>query len=210
MSIEVVNENAQEIVLDGSNKVNFPGFPYLFEALNERILVSLDQFKSGYECKTCKGKGEVIKNCECTLTDRPGFQYSKAQLEDIKSAFNEVILQARTIMPCPVCRGDVYSVHTKVTCPECNGKTATIIIPDTAKIIASSGVVVSMGRVAREKADFKIGDRILFSQHAGSLIPTRSGVAFKQMDWYQAWVRVEGADELGAFDFVVGVEEGNL
>lgn len=209
MSSEIVNKDAQEIILDGSNKVSFPDYPYLFEALNEKILVSLDQYKSGYECKTCKGKGTVLKKCDCTSTDRPGFKYSKVQLADITESLGPDISLARTSLPCPDCKGDPESVQQVITCPTCDGKTGLLIIPDTAKMIASSGVVVSMGKVAREKADFKIGDRILFSVHSGSMIPTKSGVHFKQLDWYQAWIRVEGAEELGAFDFIINPEEDN-
>ena len=84
MNRELANENAQEIVLDGSNKVSFPNFPYLFEALNEKVLVSLDQYKSGYECKTCKGKGTVINECECAKHDRPGMKYTEQQSSDIQ------------------------------------------------------------------------------------------------------------------------------
>lgn len=210
MSGEIVNEDAQEIVLDGSNKVSFPDYPYFFEALNEKILVSLDQYKSGYECKTCKGKGMVLKRCDCTKTDRPGYQYSTEQLHDIGAALGQGIRDARMIIDCPACNGDPSSVETVITCPDCEGKTGLLIIPDTAKVIASSGVVVSMGRIAREKADYKIGDRILFSIHAGSMIPTKSGLMFKQLDWYQAWIRVEGAEELGAFDFIVAPEEDQV
>lgn len=162
MDRELVAENAQEIVLDKSNKVSFPGFPYLFEALNEKILVVLDQFKSGYECKTCKGKGKVaVKH-----------------------------LREDTIEVCPTCQGKTV------------GK-GGIIIPETAKVLATSGVVVSMGPLAQERAGFKVGDRVLFGFHSGSMIPTKAGIMFKQMDWYQAWVKVEGAEELGAFDFLM-------
>lgn len=207
MSSEIVSEDAQEIVLDGSNKVSFPGFPYFFEALNEKVLVSLDQYKSGYECKTCKGKGTVVKKCECTKTDRPGFRYSKQQIDDIAASINTDVATTRMELLCDYCKGKPDEVEEVITCPTCEGKTGLLVIPDTAKVIASSGVVVSMGRVAREKADYKIGDRILFSVHAGSMIPTKSGLMFKQLDWYQAWIRVEGAEELGAFDFIVAPEE---
>ena len=158
---EAVTQNAQEIVLDGSNKVSFPGFPFKFTAIGEKILVSLDQFKSGYECKTCKGKGKV------------------------KSRLTENL----------------------VVCPTCNGsevKEGGIIIPDTAKMLANSGVVVSMGKKAQELCtEYKLGDRVLFSSHAGNFIPTRAGVAFKYMDWYQPIAKVDGAEDLASFDFIM-------
>jgi co-chaperonin GroES (HSP10) len=158
---ELVSKNAQEIVLDGSNKVSFPGFPYIFTALGEKILVTLDQFKSGYECKTCRGQGKVISKITKNL----------------------------------------------VLCPSCEGKSVKeggIIIPDTAKMLANSGVVVSMGAKAKELCtEYKLGDRVLFSAHAGSLIPTRAGIAFKYMDWYQPIAKVDGAEDLASFDFIV-------
>ncbi len=161
MEKELVAENTQEIVLDGSNTVSFPGFPYLFTAIGEKILVSLDQFKSGYECAECKGEGKI--NSRVT--------------------------------------GNV------IICPSCEGKTVAkggIIIPDNAKLLANSGVVVSMGKIAQEKCtEYKLGDRILFSSHAGSFIPTRAGIAFKYMDWFQPIAKVDGAEDLAAFDFIV-------
>jgi co-chaperonin GroES (HSP10) len=48
-----------EMILDGSNEVSFPGYPYFFEALGEKIIISVDVYKSGYECKDCGGKGSI-------------------------------------------------------------------------------------------------------------------------------------------------------
>lgn len=182
---EIVHENAQEIVLDGSNSVSFPGFPFTFTALGEKILVTLDQFKSGYECKTCKGAGKVTSKVTGNL----------------------------------------------VVCSDCDGKSVKeggLIIPDTAKMLANSGVVVSMGDKAMKDTrhvyynkwyerfmfwkakkytyDFRLGDRVLFSAHAGSLIPTRAGIAFKYMDYYQPIAKVDGAEDLASFDFIVPEE----
>jgi co-chaperonin GroES (HSP10) len=161
MEKEFVSENAQEITLDGSNKVSFPDFPYTFTALGDKVLITLDQFKSGYECATCKGKGKVVSKLTENL----------------------------------------------VLCPSCEGKSVKeggIIIPDTAKMLANSGVVVSMGAKARKECtEYKLGDRVLFSAHAGSLIPTRAGIAFKYMDWWQPIALVDGAEDLSSFDFIV-------
>jgi len=161
MEKELVTEDAQEIILDGSNTVTFPGYKYAFTAIGEKILISLDQFKSGYECKSCKGTGRISSQ----FTSNP------------------------------------------VVCPTCEGKSVKeggIIIPDTAKMLANSGVVVSMGVLARERcSEYKLGDRVLFSTHAGNFIPTRAGVAFKYMDWFQPIAKVDGAEDLAAFDFII-------
>jgi hypothetical protein len=44
---------------DGTNEASIPGFPYVFRAEGDKILVSVDIFKSGYECQVCKGSGKV-------------------------------------------------------------------------------------------------------------------------------------------------------
>lgn len=156
---EQVAVSAQEIVLDNSNKVSFPGYPYTFEALGDQILVSIDVFKSGYECKTCKGK----KKIEVKIGR--------------ESAFEE--------------------------CPACRGIGATLILPDNSKNLPTTGVVVSMGAEARAKAAFKIGDRILFGAYAGKMIPTKVGLMFKYMDWNLGVLKIEGAEDMAAFDFIL-------
>ncbi|SRR6266567_960034 len=170
-AVEVMNrvdaenqaKSAQEIMLDGSNKVSFPGFPYTFEAMHEKILVSIDIFKSGYECKECKGKGKIETK---------------------------------------VGREAVF-----VACAACHGRGALIVLPETSKNLPTTGIVVSMGTVAKEKASFKVGDRILFGAYAGTMIPTKIGLMFKYMDWYLGVVKIEGASDLSAFDFILQADE---
>jgi co-chaperonin GroES (HSP10) len=205
-------KSLQQIALDGSNKVSFPGFPYVFEAEGERIIVSIDIFKSGYECRTCKGKGFIEFCCPCETKDRPGFMYTEEQIRLAQEAFGDTVAQARTAMVCSSCKGDYPGARSKSTCPECNGKQTLIHLPNESKILPTTGVVVSMGPLAvkaREegKFKFKIGDRVLFSPHAGSMIPTKAGAAFKYMDYYNAVLRIEGGEDMAAFDFVL--QDGN-
>ena len=162
---EKAASSAQEIKLDDSNLVSFPGFPYKFEALHEKILVSIDIFKSGYECKVCLGKKKI----------------------EVKGNF---------------AHGIGYKT-TEAICPECKGSGALLILPDASKNLPTTGVVVSMGKKARELASFKVGDRILFSPHAGQMIPTKAGLMFKWMDWYNGGIKITGADDLSAFDFII-------
>jgi hypothetical protein len=195
--------SAQQIVLDDSNKVSFPDFPYTFEALNEKILVSIDVFKSGYECKTCHGKKKIEHLCICVHTDRVGFRYDTLELEEIEKSLGTSVCETRSMMLCTECGGFPESVHTNIKCPDCKGVGATLILPDASKNLPSTGVIVSMGRVAKEKSDLKIGDRILFSPHAGQMIPTKAGLMFKYMDWYNGALKIEGASEMSAFDFII-------
>ena len=166
---ENLAKSAQEITLDGSNKVEFPGYPYRFEALHEKILVSIDIFKSGYECKVCKGKGKLEAKGQFV----PG--------EGSKPVFEK--------------------------CSKCNGTGVWLELPENSKNLPTTGVVVSMGKIAKEKADFKIGDRILFGAYAGTMIPTKIGLMFKYMDWNLGVLRIEGADDMSAFYFILQADE---
>jgi len=200
-------KSSQEVKLDGSNKVSMPGFAYSFEALGERILVSLDIPLSGFECKVCKGKKRIKYECECVTAGHTGKKYSEEQIKEIEKSLGESIAFVRSNQVCPSCGGDPASVRRNDICTECNGMGGVLWIPRKDKELPCTGVVVSMGSIAREKASFKVGDRILFSQHAGSMIPNKAGLPFKYMDWYAGAVKIEGADEISAFDFILSSTE---
>jgi len=200
-------KSSQEVKLDGSNKVSMPGFAYSFEALGERILVSLDIPLSGYECKVCKGKKRIKYECECVTAGHIGLKYSLEQIAELRGTLGDSVAASRKVMPCPECGGDPASVRRNDICTECNGMGGVLWIPRKDKELPCTGVVVSMGSIAREKASFKVGDRILFSQHAGSMIPNKAGLPFKYMDWYAGAIKIEGADEISAFDFILSSTE---
>jgi co-chaperonin GroES (HSP10) len=200
---DIALKSASEIVLDGSNKVTIPGYAYTFEALGERILVSLDIPLSGYECKTCLGRKRIKHQCECVTCGRAGKKYTKDQIEDIRKDLGDSVADARASIVCPECGGNPDSVATDVICPECKGVGGKVWIPRSAKEFPTTGVVVSMGSIAREKAEFRIGDRILFGRQAGTMIPNKAGLPFKYMDYYNGVVKIEGAEAMAAFDFVL-------
>lgn len=198
------NLSPTELILDESNKVSFPGYPYLFEALQKKIIVSIDIFKSGYECKVCKGKKNITFLCSCEKNGHPGTRYSVDEIASISEAIGSEIAEERRSLPCPECRGDYVSRRGLATCDACKGLGAVLILPDANKNLPTTGVVISIGsRVKKNKIDYKIGDRVLFGPYAGSMIPTKAGLLFKILDWNSPWVRVEGANDLAAFDFVL-------
>jgi hypothetical protein len=203
---EKAKVSAQEIILDNSNKVSFPGYPYLFEALHEKILVSIDIFKSGYECRVCEGKKRLLVQCECVTSGHPGFRYGRDELKEIETSLGKDIADAREKMWCPSCGGNPKSKEHNDICEACKGRGCLLELPDNSKNLPTTGVVVSIGSVAREKSGYKVGDRILFGPYAGTMIPTKVGLMFKVMDWYQAWCRIEGGNELAAFDFILRAE----
>ena len=193
-----------ELTIDGSNRVAFPGFPYKFEALHKKIIVAIDVYKSGYECRTCKGKGRVEIKCECVKAGKPGKRYSSKEIEELRITLGADIAANRAEMTCSDCRGDPSSIYQNYQCSDCKGLGMLLEVPDTSKSLPTTGVVVSIGnRVKLERINFKIGDRIIFGPYAGNMIPTKAGLMFKILDWNQAWTRVDGAEELGAFDFII-------
>lgn len=153
-------QSSTEIILDDSNEVTFPGYDYKFRALGETILVSIDVFRTGYECKDCEGTGKITQ---------------KVGREDIVE-----------------------------DCLLCKGTGAWLKLPDSTKILPTTGVIVSMGKIAAfelAKEDIKIGDRVLFGQYAGTMIPTKANLPFKFMDWNLVRVKITGASVMDAFDF---------
>jgi hypothetical protein len=112
ISTEKEDLSTQELVLDGSNKVSFPGFPFKFLGLGEKILVSIDIFKSGYECKVCKGTKRIKSKCPCEDHQvlapedmRPGFRYAKSEIEGFRTTLGEYSAEARAEVKCPICYG---------------------------------------------------------------------------------------------------------
>ena len=200
--------SAQELKLDGSNRVSFPGFPYVFEALGEKILVSIDIYKSGYECRTCKGKKRIESLCDCESAGHPGTRYSDEDIETIKKALGAAIATERAVLSCSECSGDYISMRKIETCRACNGKGAILHLPDSSKNLPTTGVIVSIGNLVDPlKANFRVGDRIVFGPYAGQLLPTKAGLLFKILDWQNAMLKVEGAEDLSQFDFVLQDKE---
>jgi len=196
--------STQELQLDGSNKIRFPGYPYIFEALGEKIIVSIDVFKSGYECKVCKGKKRTKSVCDCERNEHPGKRYSAAELQSIRETLGDNIADARAAQACSVCEGDYIAFRHDSICPSCKGIGAVLVLPETSKNLPTTGVVVSMGsQCNKEKLGYGIGDRILFGPYAGSMIPTKAGILFKILDAANAWCVIEGAEEMGQFDFIL-------
>lgn len=204
--------SATSLVLDNSNEISFPGYPYIFEGLGEKILVSIDVFKSGYECKVCKGKRRIETRCSCQAEGHEGKRYSAEEIKSIRETLGDGIADAREAQLCPSCDGDFVAFQKNETCPSCQGRGAILILPDESKNLPTTGVVVSMGEATTPTArailnkiplNYKVGDRILFGPYSGNMIPTKAGILFKIMDADAAWCKIKGANDLGQFDFIL-------
>jgi co-chaperonin GroES (HSP10) len=87
------------------------------EAHADRIVVVEDEFRSGYECATCGGTGN-IKCADCT---------------DGTSAVNPLI-------KCKSCAGTTW-----ILCADCGGKGALLVIPEQSARRPTTGTIVSVG-----------------------------------------------------------------
>lgn len=199
----VESRKAGEIVLDKSNKVTFPNYPYTFEATGDRLLVAIDVFRSGYECKSCGGTKKLTTTCQCEMGDRPGYKYSTTMLD----AFGVDNRAAREEIKCADCGGDYKIKRTETVCPDCKGRGQIIFIPESAKTLPTTGVIVSRGEYVVDKAKYCIGTRVLFGPYAGHFLPTKEGTLLKVIDEAQALLVIEGGNNLGAFDFILKPED---
>lgn len=115
------------------------------EAHADRILVVQDEFRSGFECVTCKGIGAVL----CDNCDGKG---------------TSLVVKAGK---CSRCNGEGRQV-----CPECKGKGGLLIVPDASERRPTTGTIVSVGpRVTA----FERGQSVIypsFAGHAFDLIAT--------------------------------------
>jgi co-chaperonin GroES (HSP10) len=108
--------------------------------------------------------------------------------------------------------GDYVSQRVDKVCNACEGRGALLILPETSKNLPTTGVVVSMGEATTPEArrilhkvplNYTIGDRILFGPYAGNMIPTKAGLLFKILDADNAWCKIEGAEDMAQFDFIL-------
>jgi hypothetical protein len=191
------------IVNDGSNIAEIPGYPYSFEAKGSNILVSVDIFKSGYECRECKGVGRIKSRCPCEETDRPGHKYSQDQINEFLHVLTYDVAMARADLPCSECKGDYAAHRVDAVCPVCQGKSTLLHIPDQSKILPTTGVIVSMGPCVNKELGYKLHQRVLFGAYVGVMIPTKApGVVFKVLRDIEILCTISGGEDMAAFDFI--------
>jgi co-chaperonin GroES (HSP10) len=131
-------------------------------AIGDRILVLEDEFKSGYECKACGGTGHTDVKCQfCN-----GTTLFKGQEDG---------------GPCPDCQIGTSDGRKSLgyeLCSVCNGKTGTIIVPDSSKRRPLTGVIISAGRLVTE---FRIGQRVLYTNYTGTDFDVKGGIKLRVM-----------------------------
>lgn len=140
-----------------------------FESLGDRVLIKEDDFRSGYECERCLGKGEFT----CPECNGLGF--------------SGIVNGAH----CKECSG-----RCKVSCPECGGKGGLLAVPETMQRRPTTGTIVSAGEDVKQ---LKVGESVLYSNFAGYVVDLeRSGVkvVLRILHESEVFCRIQGHLEL--------------
>lgn len=135
------------------NLVLVVGGKIALKAIEDKIIILLDKFKSGYECSLCGGTGEGQRCIDCVNgVNSRGFR-------------------------CKVCEGSPDR-FIGLSCQQCHGRGSTIIIPDSAKALPTSGIIVSIGPDCKKR---QVGQRVVFGAHVGFFLPFKGNVRLRMM-----------------------------
>jgi hypothetical protein len=126
------------------------------EAIENKILILIDKFRSGYECKACNETG-IYSGCECAQAGRYG-ENSTGKKCHYKDACDKQVIGT--------------------TCLSCKGTGSTIVMPENARAIPTSGVIVSIGPKCTTR---QIGERVLFGAHTGYYLPFKGNAKIRAM-----------------------------
>lgn len=174
-----------EYIKEAENVVFIVEGKLAIEATEDKIVIQLDPFKTGYECKRCNGSGKEPKVCPtCNGSGLDRWQ----QL-------------------CKACNGEQDLIAGK-ECKECRGIGSTIVVPESAKQLPTSGRIVSVGPECSKR---KIGERVLFGAHTGYFLPFKGNIKLRIMREYEVMCKIHGIDkDVALGDFVVLEEDGNF
>lgn len=153
------------------------------EAIEDKIILLLDPFKSGFECKDCDGTG-TYKACECIRAGR-----------ELGVNFN-----GRTCSFKDSCSRQVVGT----SCNTCKGRGSTLILPEAAKSIPTSGVIVSVGPLCTKR---QIGERMLFGAHTGYFLPFKGSAKLRCMREDEPLCKIHMIDSTKSLGDFVQIEE---
>jgi hypothetical protein len=186
-----------EVNINNVNVVELVNLDISLMAIEDKIIVLHDNYKSGYECEDCNETGFVT----CTSCDGSGLN--------------------RFDSNCTTCEG-----KKQLVCPVCKGQKLIIEIPQSARTLPTTGVVVSMGpechamKITKaisnakliiemyhkfksiteakeeekiqnknisnwtkdlEETPIRLGSRVIFGPHVGTFLPMKGNVKLKIM-----------------------------
>lgn len=141
LSIDLGRENYLELV----------DLALAVEAIGDKIVVLLDNYKSGYECTQCRGTGKM------------------------RSTLVENVLR---------------------DCDKCDGRGSTIIIPERAQSLATTGVVVSIGPEVKK---IKLHRRVICTPQSGVFLPMKGNVRIKIYHQHEPLAYLHNINPGGSF-----------
>jgi hypothetical protein len=155
-SLKVDTSSVENVIFVVAGKIGL-------EAVEDKMLILIDKFRSGYECKDCNETGHYI-NCQCEREGTPG---------KVKTRLHE--------KECPYCTGSEVVRNNRRTldrCTSCNGTGSTLKLPENTRGIPTSGVIVSIGPLCKTR---KIAERVLFGSHTGYFLPFKGNAKIRCM-----------------------------
>lgn len=176
------------------------------ECIGDQIIVLEDKFKTGYECSKCDGEGYTDEECDfCKGTGKENVGTERESL-------------CRICCPRNLVDSGMYSPGKKV-CELCKGMGATIVAPQSSERKPTSGIIKSVGPDVLEDTfpkhwllkivwflrgkwwsyPMKVGDRVLYSQFAGTGINLRQKDFIRIMHAHEVMCRIYGSGKLGDF-----------
>lgn len=168
---EGVNFDADQL-----NVIELTDLGVSMDAIGDKIMILVDEYKTGYECKLCGGSGRIKSTIVAEATSQ---------------------------------------------CPDCNGKGAILVVPENARSMPSTGVIVSMGpkteymdlkfrfaqavsakdndwmdilKVSMDQCVVKIGTRVCFGVHVGTKIPIKGNIKLTIMREHEPLCRIFGSN----------------
>lgn len=210
-----------EVIVDGQNVCEIENLGISLMAVEDKIIIMFDEYKSGYECTDCKGSGKINQVCICESSGHPGFT----------NRFK--------VNPCANCGGNYENKRVVKNCDTCKGVGSILVIPQTAKSLPTTGIVVSMGpetpamkittailksKIAMQRVagtsfyddelkrieeyteelkniPIRLGARVIFGPHVGTMIPFKGNIKLKIMRVHEPLAVLFGRDS-AAKDFI--------
>lgn len=125
-----------------------------FEADADKLIVVIDEFRSGHECRTCLAKDIRMVGPNRTASFVPCKECSgKGKRPKAGNPDMEV--------KCSACDGS-----GSVQCPACGGRGGLIAIPKQSQGAPTTGKIVSIGPLV-PAGKRKLGDRVMFGSYTG-------------------------------------------
>ena len=176
---------SEETIQDGYNVAHLTELGIKLEAIEDKIIVLIDQYKSGYECSTCQGKGEITE-------------------------VSRVVEGATKITECPECHGKKVIIHIPEISKSLPTSGVVISLGENCKALQyedkyvydfDNRMDIKTSLPKFPNAKIRLGARVVFGPHVGSFIPFKGNIRLKIMREHEPLCIMYGVDA-GAKDFM--------